>query len=158
MSIRCSAFAGLAAALFLSGVGIAGAEAGEGFGYKLAHDMMSPFCPGRTLAQCPSNKAEELRVWILTQEAAGATQEEVEAELVARYGEEIWPAPAATGLSGAGAYGIPLAMLIFGGPVAFLILRRLTASTDSEPLAAGAAPIDADLAAEIDRELGERGA
>jgi len=148
----------LAAALFLSGVGIAGAEAGEGFGYKLAHDMMSPFCPGRTLAQCPSNKAEELRVWILTQEAAGATQEEVEAELVARYGEEIWPAPAATGLSGAGAYGIPLAMLIFGGPVAFLILRRLTASTDFEPLAAGAAPIDADLAAEIDRELGERGA
>lgn len=156
--MRRSWFAGWVAALLLSGAGGAAVEADEGFGYQLAHDMMSPFCPGRTLAQCPSNKAEELRVWILTQEAAGASQEEVEAELVARYGGEIWPAPSAAGLSGAGAYGIPLAMLIVGGPVAFLILRRLTATTGPAPLAPAAPPpIDADLAAEIDRELRERG-
>ena len=133
----------------------------EGFGYQLAHDMMSPFCPGRTLAQCPSGKAEELRIWILTQEAAGATKEEVEAQLVVRYGEEIWPAPPATGLGGVGAYGVPLAMLIAGGPAAFFVLRRLTGSTDAKPeraVVAPAAPIDAELAAEIDRELGERGA
>jgi cytochrome c-type biogenesis protein CcmH/NrfF len=135
----------------------------DGFGYQLAHDMMSPFCPGRTLAQCPSGKAEELRIWILTQEAAGSTKEEVEAGLVVRYGEEIWPSPPATGLSGVGAYGIPLAMLIAGGPAAFFVLRRLTRSSDAEPATAvaapaAAAPIDAALAAEIDRELGERGA
>ena len=66
----------------------------EGWGYQISHELMSPFCPGRTLASCPSEKADELRLWILLQESAGATREEVEAQLVARYGSEILPAPA----------------------------------------------------------------
>jgi len=26
----------------------------EGWAYKIAHDLMSPSCPGRTLSACPS--------------------------------------------------------------------------------------------------------
>jgi hypothetical protein len=43
----------------------------EGWSYEMWNDLMSPFCPGRTLADCPSDKAEELRQWIVDQEAGG---------------------------------------------------------------------------------------
>ena len=53
------------------------ASAAESWGYDLKYDLMSPFCPGRTLASCTSPQAAELAQWILVQEAAGATREEV---------------------------------------------------------------------------------
>lgn len=137
----------------------AGGEPGSGFGYALAHDLMSPFCPGRTLAQCPSPQADALRVWILAQEAAGATREEVEAELVARYGEELRPAPPASGLGGAAAYGVPVLAVLVGGPLAFLALRRLVGrsrASDASPSGSNVPALDADVAAQLERELAER--
>ena len=59
----------------------AGSEEPEGWAYALWHEMMSPFCPGRSLADCPSTAAESLRMWILMQEAGGRERSEVEAEL-----------------------------------------------------------------------------
>ena len=46
----------------------------EGWAYELSHEIMSPFCPGRSLADCPSPQAESLRAWILVQEATGRSQ------------------------------------------------------------------------------------
>ena len=59
----------LALALAAAGPGAAAAE--EGWGYELANELMSPYCPGRALAECPSPQAGELRQWILDQERAG---------------------------------------------------------------------------------------
>lgn len=165
-----NAMRGWICALALAGCALAAGaafaeEKGEpaaGFGYALAHDLMSPFCPGRTLAQCPSPQADALRVWILAQEAAGATREEVEAELVARYGEELRLAPPAAGLGGAAAYGVPILAVIVGGPVAFVALRRLVGRSgpDDRPPSGASAPkppaLDADVAAQLERELAER--
>ena len=76
---------------------------------------MSPFCPGRTLASCPSPQAAELVQWIVMQEAAGATREEVIEILVERYGEEILGAPPAEGIT-LWAYVFPvLGFVLFGG-------------------------------------------
>ena len=42
--------------------------------YDVANELMSPFCPGRTLADCPSPDAASLRMWIAVQAAAGRSR------------------------------------------------------------------------------------
>ena len=42
----------------------------EGWSYELWNELMSPYCPGRTLAECPSPQAQTLRMWLLAQQAA----------------------------------------------------------------------------------------
>ncbi len=99
-------------------------EAGAIFGYELAHELMSPFCPGRTLAACTSEQAAEMRQWILLQEAAGATREEVIAVLESKYGEQIRSSPVAEGW-GLAAWLLPGSAVAVGALVAIYSLRRL---------------------------------
>ena len=63
----------------------AGGDEGEGWAYRMANELMSPYCPGRTLAECPSGQAETLRVWLIVQEASGRSRAEVQEELVERW-------------------------------------------------------------------------
>jgi cytochrome c-type biogenesis protein CcmH/NrfF len=56
---------------------------------SLSNDLMSPYCPGRTIAACPSGAARELEDRILTEAAAGKTREQIEAGLVQDFGPEI---------------------------------------------------------------------
>ena len=86
---------------------------------------MSPFCPGRSIADCPSPQAQTLRMWLIVQEAAGRSRAEVEAELVARYGESMLGAPRAQGF-GLTAYAIPAAVVAVGAGVLAWFLRRQT--------------------------------
>jgi cytochrome c-type biogenesis protein CcmH/NrfF len=55
----------------------------------LSNDLMSPYCPGRTIASCPSPQARQLEDHILAQAKAGKSREEIETALVARFGEDI---------------------------------------------------------------------
>jgi cytochrome c-type biogenesis protein CcmH/NrfF len=52
---------------------------------ELSHDLMSPYCPGRTIATCPSPQARKLEAQILDQARAGKSREEIESTLVARF-------------------------------------------------------------------------
>jgi cytochrome c-type biogenesis protein CcmH/NrfF len=54
----------------------------------LAHDLPSPYCPGRSIASCPSGAARDLEGDILAQLQSGATPQQVEQTLVARFGRE----------------------------------------------------------------------
>ena len=71
------ALAGLTLAALLAGGGPTAAT--EGWAYEMANEMMSPYCPGRSIADCPSSQAQTLRMWLIVQEAAGRPREEVEA-------------------------------------------------------------------------------
>ena len=148
-----------AQAMVVFGLAIAtAAGAAEGWGYQIAHELMSPFCPGRTLAACPSEKADELRVWILLQESAGASREEVEEQLVARYGTDILPAPLPDDAAGVAGYAVPVLAIVAGAPLVFWLLRRLAAPVETSELPTGpqgAEPLDPELAAEVDRQLRE---
>lgn len=138
---------------FALGAGSAGAEP-EGWAYILANELMSPFCPGRTLAECPSPQAEELRLWIIVQEAAGRSQGEVEEELYARFGDIIRAAPEAKGI-GISAYALPVAVFVGGGFVVAFVLRRITAKPAAAaggPAGASAPPLDAEFERLIDEE------
>lgn len=147
--------------LFLSGVvlssAVAAEEEKEEWGYQLSHELMSPFCPGRTLAACSSPQAADMRVWIVEQEEAGRSEEEVKAELYQSYGEIMRSSPLASG-GGQWAYIIPVVLILLGaGVVVFFLKRQGTSDGISVigPVAEGP-PVEEDpeLARIIDQELG----
>lgn len=155
---------------------VAGQAAAEGWTYDLAGELMSPFCPGRTLSSCPSPQASELVQWISVQEAAGVTKDEVVEILVAEWGEEILGAPPAEGIN-LWAYILPYVGIFGGGLIAVLVIRQLVggskaaggaSSIESAAVPAsgsglpasppsGAVPDDDELARIIQQDLASRG-
>jgi cytochrome c-type biogenesis protein CcmH/NrfF len=133
----------------------AGVAPEDSWAYDLAGDVMSPYCPGRTLASCPSPQAAELIQWIALQEAAGASREEVEAQLYARFGDVIRAAPKPEGW-GLAAYAIPLLSALVGIGLVAWVLRRLSAGGDKvtpAPVPTGSGPSDDEIERLVDREL-----
>ena len=134
-------------------VGAPRAHAEGGWAYDLMNELMSPYCPGRPLADCPSPQAQTLRMWLIVQEAAGRPRAEVEAEVVARYGESVLSAPKAEG-SGLAAYVLPALAFVAGGALWFGFLRRQTRTAPAPP--AAAAPLDPELERLVDERLAGR--
>ena len=131
----------LVVSLFLFWVGSltgVAAAAAEPFAYDLSAELMSPFCPGRTLAACPSPQAAELVQWMVVQEAGGASREQVIEMLIEDYGEEILGAPPAKGIT-LWAYVFPVLGFLAGGAIAFYVLRRVVSGGAAGPNAAAAA-------------------
>ena len=159
-----AAFALAAALCAFPAAGQMAVEGPPNWAYQMAHDLMSPFCPGRTLAACPSPQADELRQWILLQAAAGRSRDDIEANLYERFGDVILSSPRAEGW-GFTAYAIPVGAFLVGGVLVLAILRRL-AGTGAQPPASAAplAPqpaqlvsdgpdVDAELARIVDEEI-----
>lgn len=57
----------------------------EALATELSHDLMSPYCPGRTIATCPSPQARKLESHILEQAQQGKSRVEIEAALAERF-------------------------------------------------------------------------
>ena len=121
-----------------------------GWAYDLSAELMSPFCPGRTLADCPSQSAKSLAMWVVVQEAAGRTRSDVEEELIARYGEVMRPAPKPEGI-GLTAYLVPVLVFAGGGVLIGFFLRRQTREAQQDP--ASSRPVDPELERIVDEEL-----
>jgi cytochrome c-type biogenesis protein CcmH/NrfF len=56
---------------------------------SISRQTMSPFCPGRTLADCPSEYAAEWRRDIRQMVAEGKSASEIQAELESRVGGNL---------------------------------------------------------------------
>jgi len=152
--LRMLGLAGIVAALWIGALAAsATAEVvaePEGWAYQVPHDLMSPFCPGRTLSACTSPQAESLRMWLIVQEASGRSREDVEAELFERYGDVLRPAPRAQGF-GMTAYVFPVLAFLAGGVIVVVFLMRQTrAAATPEP---SSQPLDPELERIIDQEL-----
>ena len=134
-----------------------GEAVNDSWAYEVWHDTMSPYCPGRTLAECPSPQADQLRLWILDQASAGATREEVEQAMFREFGDQILTAPRAEGW-GLAAYVIPLAGFFLGGGIVVIVVRRLMGSgpgpTNSMDPASPEKPIDPEIQRRIREESG----
>jgi cytochrome c-type biogenesis protein CcmH len=139
----------LLALALLVGAGSAGAE--RPWSEQLEHELMSPYCPGRSLTECPSPQATELRLWIQAQERAGVPREQVEARLFAQFGDQLRHGPRAEGW-GLWAYLVPAAALAAGGALVFAFLRRQGRPAPAPPEAAP--PRDPELERRLDEELG----
>jgi cytochrome c-type biogenesis protein CcmH/NrfF len=118
--------------------------------YELHNELMSPFCPGRTLADCSSAQAANMRMWIVVQAATGRTRSDVKEELLERYGDVLRPAPLPTGF-GFTAYAFPVIAFLAGGVLVAVFLRRQTRGTAQTTRVV--APLDPDLERLIDEEL-----
>ena len=151
-----AAIAALLALLLLSGASAAqpaepaATAEPEGWAYDLSNELLSPFCPGVTLAECSSRQAKSLIMWMVVQEAAGRGRDEVREELIARYGEAIRPTPKASGI-GLSAYVIPILVFLAGGVLIALFLARQTREARQAP--APARVHDPELERIVDEEL-----
>ena len=125
--------------------------ASPGWSSQLESELMSPYCPGRSLIECPSPQATELRLWIQAQEKAGVSRGDVEARLFEQFGDQLRHAPRAEGW-GLWAYLVPGLAMLAGGVLVLGFLRRPAGALAAMP--ASAASVDPELAREIERELG----
>ena len=92
---------------------------------RLSNEIMSPFCPGVTLHDCPSQQADDLRARIREWAAEGWTEDQIMTELTAEYGPGIRAVP------GDDVGGLPpwlLPVLVAGGGLALtgVLARRWT--------------------------------
>ena len=85
--------------------------------------IMSPYCPGVTLHDCPSDAAVALRDRIESMAARGLGRAEIIAMLEREYSESIRAVPPASG-TGLGAWLLPGLAALAGGVMGWLLLRR----------------------------------
>jgi periplasmic copper chaperone A len=92
----------------------------------LYRDLLSPYCPGLSLATCPSPQADSLRKAIAVRFNDGEPISTITESLVAHYGPNIRGSPTMDGF-GAAAFLVPALLFIGGGVFIFRWLRRNTA-------------------------------
>lgn len=97
---------------------------------ELAREIMSPFCPGLTMLDCPSPGAAAVRDMIAERFKAGATRDEIVDELYDEYGEVILAAPRARGF-GLVAWALPGVFLVIGATFIVVWARRRRAPQTS---------------------------
>lgn len=111
----------------------------------IAREMVSPYCPGVTLHDCPSDKSHELRARMAAWAEDGMTKDQIWTRLEDEFGENIHAAPSTSG-SGLWAWVLPLVAVAAG--LALLALLALRWSRRS----AGAPP-DVEVTPEQRRRL-----
>lgn len=96
---------------------------------QVAGRMMSPFCPGLTLEECPSDQASRVREEIDQMVAAGATNSEIDRWIVDNFGEVALARPPSSI-----AWLAPPLLAAAGAGVVAMVLRRRVKPTASEPV------------------------
>lgn len=145
---------GLAFLVTLALVPSALAQNGQERGAALSTRLMSPFCPGLTIHDCPTKESEELRAQIIEWAEDGWTNDEIVAELESEYGPNIRAIPS-DGNSWL-IWAIPGLALAAGIALATVVARRW--SRDSTEPAAGTerwATSSSEERARLEGELGE---
>lgn len=83
---------------------------------QISYELLSPFCPGRALADCPSPQATDLKQKIRAELRSGKTKDQVSKEILDQYGQGLSALPSWSGIN-ALAWVLPLAILLIGGLV-----------------------------------------
>lgn len=117
----------------------------------VASKVMSPFCDGVTLENCPSEEAVKLRATIEHKAAAGWSEARIMSWLRDQYGIEA-AAPASSGV-GLLAWVLPAVALAVGIALSVILLRRWTSRRrPSGPVTVTAGPGER---ARLERELAD---
>lgn len=128
------------------------ATAQEGRAQALEERLMAPCCWTQTLDAHDSPEARELRAEIERRLAGGESVAEVEADLVARYGERIRAVPHEGFLD---PIGLGVVAVLAGTAIALLVLGRRWSRRAGEPQEPEDAPVGdaAELDARLEDEL-----
>lgn len=114
-------------------------------------EVLSPFCPGRALGDCPSSKATELKEEVRTMLKGGSTKEQVLAELFERFGDQISALPPASGF-GLWAWLAPGIFLLVGGLIWWAWLKGASSASGVIAPPASGPPSD-EIMQRIERDL-----
>lgn len=118
----------------------------------LSRELMSPYCPGKLLADCTSSLAGDLRTRIRTRLEAGDSKATVKADLVREFGTDILGAPPAEGV-GWLAWLVPAILaVVTAGAIAWKVVLAARAGAQV-PVAAGAGAVDRETLTRLDDEL-----
>src|SRR5687768_14641008 len=104
---------------------------------EVAGRMMSPFCPGLTLEECPSDQASRLRTEIDQMVGRGDTNAEIDDWIVDNFGEVALARP-----GGPAAWVAPPLVMLAGLGAVLLFLKRRNRT--AEPRPAGPAELSAE--------------
>ena len=116
---------------------------------EISEEVMSPFCPGVTLEECPSQAALDLRQKIRTWAEQGWSRERIMSELEDSFGSRIYAMPQDS--KGLGAWALPVGALLLGillsGSLATKWTRRRRYESTPSIGAADRARVERELAA-----------
>ena len=117
----------------------------------IASRTMSPFCPGRTLPDCPSPNATEWRADIRSMVARGMSADEIQDVLESRSGGNLSGSPHREV-----GYAVPIGFALLAGFALLIIFRRLRSGDPSRGASSDALEDvdDARLADELAAESG----
>lgn len=110
-------------ALVIGGAGQGGERSAGGRTQAIAEDLRCPVCQGLSVADSHSPTAEAMKEDIRRQVDAGASDADIRASYVARYGEWILLRPEASGV-GALVWVLPVSALLLGAGGLALAFRR----------------------------------
>lgn len=96
----------------------------------VASQLRCPVCQGLSIQDSPSDLSRSMRAVVRDQLAQGKSPDEVKAYFVSKYGEWILLQPKASGFNLL-AYAVPLLVVVGGGVVILLAVRRWTAGDTS---------------------------
>jgi cytochrome c-type biogenesis protein CcmH/NrfF len=115
--------------------------------------VMSPYCPGRTISNCPSPQADVLKTEIKEKLASGQAADDIKEELYASFGDDLRTVPRAKGF-GLLAWVVPgLGFLAGGWAIAVWMNRTKTPQqTASDPVEIA---LDPESLARLDAEMNE---
>jgi len=126
--------------------------------YELYQQVFSPFCPGRSLNDCPSSKAHELKLEMRAQLENGVPPQTILEGVFAKFGEKYRAVPAYQGF-GKLVWWVPLGFVLIGLVAAgALVVRRGRREVGARTLASSTSAkphISADIQAQLERELSE---
>lgn len=114
---------------------------------EISSSIMSPYCPGRLLRDCPSGQAAQLKERISERLAAGESSTQIVDSLIGTFGEEIRAAPKAEGF-GAVAWMAPFFFLFVGSTLTLVWLKKRQRKDEESPPV-----LDHEAEARIEMEL-----
>jgi len=124
-------------------------EEADSQAHQIWGSVMSPFCAGRLLQDCPSSGAEELRVKIKEMLLEGSSNQQVMQFLYENYGDQIRSTPKQEGF-GLLAWISPFIFLALGAVLIFFWIRsNLGAAKEN----AAASALDPEMQRKIAEEL-----
>jgi cytochrome c-type biogenesis protein CcmH/NrfF len=136
--------AALALVLLLLWPAAASAQDPEDIATRVSQEIMSPFCDGVTLHDCPSGAADALRQRIVAMARAGMSEDEIITTLESEYGDRIRATP-----GGPVSWMVP-GLAVVGGVCLIAVLalrwtRRRPAKVDEDISARDRERVEAEL-------------
>ncbi|CAN5622202.1 hypothetical protein BH20ACT23_BH20ACT23_00750 [soil metagenome] len=141
--------------VFLALAAPAMAQSPEDLANDISNKINSPFCPGVTLHDCPSQSALDMRDRIEGYARQGMDESAIMERLEAEYGPSVRAEPSSEG-AGVLVWILPSVAVVAGGVLAWTLVRRWTSTRPQQGAEGPPATVEVSASdrQRLDAELG----